>query len=93
MNDERWNLIQNIINNKMIRYISLTPSTTVTTPLHSKDHDDLSTPLSKNTIKVAVSVDPKSVVSADRDNGDGKLFIFFACIACSQFLVTTQEYN
>ena len=77
----------------MIRFVSLTPSTTVTTPLHSKDHDDLSTPLAKNTIKAVVSVDPKSVVSADRDNGAGKLFIVSACIACSQFSVTTQEYN
>ena len=77
----------------MIRSVSLTPSTIVTTPLHSKDHDDLSTPLSKNTIKVVVSVDPKSDVSADRDNEAGKLFIVSACIACSQFLVTTQEYN
>ena len=77
----------------MIRYVSLTPSTIVTTPLHSKDHDDLSRPLSKNTIKATVLVDPKSAVSADRDNGAGKLFIVFACIACSKFLVTTQEYN
>ena len=77
----------------MIRFVSLTPSTIVTTPLHSKDHDDLSTPLSKNTMKATVLVDPKSVVSADRDNATRKLFIVSAYIACSQFLVTTQEFN
>ena len=77
----------------MIRSVSLTPSTIVTTPPHSKEHDDLSTPLSKNTIKEIVLVNPKSDVSADSDNGVGKLFIISACIACSQFFVTTQEYN